>query len=515
VSAAPDHIYPAEEILSPISIKHAQADKPAPQTSSTKGQADIAPWCQELIATGRARGHNYDSRSEAVYAVCCELARHSISVENIVEMLCDPANAISESILEKGTGASSYARRQAERGHEAVENDFVRVARVIDPKASKNVAIALRRLGVSLSLDQFAHRLEIIGLEDFGPQLDDAAVERLFVLCETKFGFRPEFTWFYRVIRDIARRDAHHPVKRYLDALVWDRQPRVDGWLTQYAGAPDTPYSRAVGRMLLVAAVRRIREPGVKFDEMVVFEGEQGTAKSSALRMLAVKDDWFVDDFPLDGDGKKVIEAIDGKWIVEAPELSGLSKANVEHLKALLSRGVDRARRPYERLGVDVPRQSIIVGTTNESSYLRDTTGNRRFLPVRINRFDLPALARDRDQLWAEAVQLEKAGGSIRLPGDLWQTAHEEQSARVVEDPLFEILFKDFGDGKAAKVLTSEVWKLVDREPGKQSQADNKRIGESMRRLGFVRKRLRSDGGHAYWYVRGDYEAAAPFERSM
>jgi predicted P-loop ATPase len=210
-----------------------------------------------------------------------------------------------------------------------------------------------------------------------------------------------------------------------------------------------------------------------------------------------------------------VIEAIDGKWLVEAPELSGLGKADVEHLKATLSRGADRARRPYERLSVDVPRQSVIVGTTNESSYLRDTTGNRRFLPVRIDRFDIAAIERDKDQLWAEAAHFESAGASIRLPAELWHDAQNEQLARVVEDPFFEILLSKFGDDGPSRVLATQVWGLLDREPGKQSQADNKRMGEAMRRLGFTRKRLRASGSPAYWYVRGNDDAAPPFDLAM
>jgi predicted P-loop ATPase len=143
--------------------------------------------------------------------------------------------------------------------------------------------------------------------------------------------------------------------------------------------------SARVGRLWLVAAVRRIREPGCKFDEMLVLESPtQGLDKSSALAALAVKDDWFTDQLPLNADDKKVIETLAGRWIVEAAEL-----------KAFLSQRIDRARMSYGRLVTEVPRQCVIVGTTNDDAYLRDSTGNRRFWPVKIDRFDLAALRRD------------------------------------------------------------------------------------------------------------------------
>jgi predicted P-loop ATPase len=110
---------------------------------------------------------------------------------------------------------------------------------------------------------------------------------------------------------------------------------------------------------------------------MLIFEQPlQGTDKSSALAILAVNDDWFTDDLPLNVDSKKVIESLRGRWIIEAAELSGMKKADVEHLKAMLSRRIDRARMAYGRLPIEAPRQCVIAGTTNKGQYLRDTTGN-------------------------------------------------------------------------------------------------------------------------------------------
>jgi predicted P-loop ATPase len=203
-------------------------------------------------------------------------------------------------------------------------------------------------------------------------------------------------------------------VTNYLDALVWDGVPRIDRWLVDLAGADDTPYVRAASRAMLVAAVRRVRQPGCRFDVMPILEGPQGCCKSAALRILA-GDVWFTDDFPL-SDTRRLIEATAGKWIVEAAELRCMGAGDVAALKACLSRPHDEARMAYQREVTRAPRSFVIVGTTSATEpYLRDPSGNRRFWPVRVQRFDLARLAEVRDQLWAEAGIAEAAGESIHL----------------------------------------------------------------------------------------------------
>jgi predicted P-loop ATPase len=204
-------------------------------------------------------------------------------------------------------------------------------------------------------------------------------------------------------------------VVEYLGTLAWDGVPRIDRWLIDLAGADDTEYVRRASRAWLIAAVRRARKPGCRFDQMLVLDGPQGTGKSRALQLLAVENAWFGDDLPIEGVARELIEATAGKWIVEASELGRLGAETAAALKACLSRTYDEARLAYQREVTRSPRQFVIVGTTCAAEYLSDATGNRRIVPISVRHFDLAKLAEIRDQLWAEAAIAEASGEAIDI----------------------------------------------------------------------------------------------------
>jgi len=240
---------------------------------------------------------------------------------------------------------------------------------------------------------------------------------------------------------------------------------------------------------------------------MIFEQPLQGTDKSSALAILAVEQDWFTDDLPLTADSKRLIEATRGKWIVECAELSGMKKADIAHLTAMLSRRVDRARMAYGRLPVDVPRQFVPFGTTNKTEYLRDTTGNRRYWPVQVQRFDLDALRRDRDQLWAEASVREAKGESIRLRRELWPLAAQQQQQRLADDPFVAILNAYLGDLEG-KIKSVDVLTILDLRGAQLTQEAYMRASDAMKRIGWKRPNkagmLRFDGGKpVVAFVRG------------
>ncbi|MGY3693376.1 hypothetical protein ACVIGA_003456 [Bradyrhizobium sp. USDA 3240] len=464
-----------------------------------------------------------NSRSAWVFDCVCNLLRCEVPDGAVLSILMDPEFAISESILEKGRGAERYAIRQIEQAKKQVALDQLQfiVSKEGVPLSTepKNIVVAMRELGVTVRYDTFSDRALIEGLDGEGPFLDDHSVRRLRLLIKERFGFLPTKDLFFDVVLDTARQAQFHPVVDYLDGLVWDGVSRIDGWLTTYGGAPRTDYTRAVGLHWLTAAVRRVRQPGVKFDELLVLESAQGTNKSTALRTLAVRDEWFTDNMVLGAKSKEVIEVTQGHWIIEAAELHGLSAAKSELLKSFLSRQADNARMSYERLSVNVLRQCVLAGTTNSAHYLIDPTGNRRIWPVQIKQFDLQALRRDRDQLWAEAGAREATDASIHLEERLWTAAAVEQEARVEMHPFVDV-FEDVLGSRQGMFKCDDAWTILGLGPTHKSQQNKSAIGTSLRKLGWERKRQRVNGVPTWCYVKGsrrliEVKRSAPPENKL
>lgn len=201
-----------------------------------------------------------------------------------------------------------------------------------------------------------------------------------------------------------ANNNPFHPVREYLDGLKWDGVKRAERLFVDYLGADDIQYSHDVARLMLIGAITRIFEPGHKFDFAVIIEGIQGKRKSTFIRILGHS--WFAE---LDGDfhdQKQMIELMQGAWIMEIPELTGFTRADVRALKAFISRQKDRARLAYARRAGEFPRQCIFIGSTNDREYLKDDTGGRRFwpMPCTVGEIDTERFAKNVDQVWAEAV---------------------------------------------------------------------------------------------------------------
>ena len=171
----------------------------------------------------------------------------------------------------------------------------------------------------------------------------------------------------------------YHPILDYLRGLEWDGTKRIDRILVDLLGAEDNIYSKEAIRKMLVGAVARVFNPGVKFDLVLTLVSEQGTGKSSLLKALGKK--WFSDTF-LTVQGKEALEQIQGAWLIEMAELSGLRKAEVESVKHFISKQEDTFRPAYARTSETYPRQCVFFGTTNNKDFLRDPSGNRRFMPV-------------------------------------------------------------------------------------------------------------------------------------
>jgi hypothetical protein len=185
-------------------------------------------------------------------------------------------------------------------------------------------------------------------------------------------------------------------------------------------------------------------------------------------------------------------------------ELKGMKTADVEHLKAMLSRTHDRARAAWGRMLTEMPRHCVIAGTTNDAKYFRDVTGNRRFWPVAVTAIDIDAIIRDRDQLWAEAAAAEARGESIRLAKELWKEASIEQEQRLEEEPWKEMIEEVLGDMEG-KILKSDVREIINRPSGQFTAFDAKRLVRAMKELGWQdEKKLRFGGDPQHCWYRGD-----------
>lgn len=374
----------------------------------------------------------------------------------------------------------------------------------IVPDNRGNILTALEKLDVTLYHDQFAAQ-SFVNYNGYKGPLKDEITNRTWLQIQDTFHFKPSHEFFNIVVSDYAFANKFHPVRDYLDSLHWDGVPRVNDWLSVYGGAAKNSYTEAVGSLVLIAAVRRVRQPGCKFDEMLILESDQGTLKSSALKVLCPHEDWFSDDLPLNVDAKQIIERTAGKWIIEASELKGMSGRDVDHLKSMISRSRDGpVRLAYERNPTQIDRQFIIIGTTNSHIYLKDDTGGRRFWPVRVERFDTVELRKYRDQIWAEAAHREAKGESIRLDPKLYDLAGIQQERRRQVDPWEALLEENFGLGdQGIRLKPNQIWAILGISPDRRDARGQHRISGIMQRLGYVYKNARdAEGNQAKQWVR-------------
>lgn len=227
-----------------------------------------------------------------------------------------------------------------------------------------------------------------------------------------------------------------HPVREYLEGLVWDGVERVPSLLVRYFGAEDNKYTRDAITIALVAGVARIFKPGTKFDYVLTLVGAQGVSKSTFCQKLGR--DWFSDTFSTIS-GKESFEQLSGAWVIEMGELAGLRKAEVENIKHFISKREDAYRPAYGRTVEYYPRQCIFIGTTNNPSFLKDPTGNRRFMPVQVRpEFVTSSVWDDMDaeidQIWAEAVQRYKDGTKLYLDQEADDLANDARDNHTEQD---------------------------------------------------------------------------------
>ena len=284
-----------------------------------------------------------------------------------------------------------------------------------------------------------------------------------------------------------------HPVRDWLAGLKWDGIPRLTKWLVKAFGAPSDDYHDAIGTKVLIAAVRRVRRPGIKFDHLLLLEGEQGIGKSRAVEALFGRD-WYSDAMPPNLAERDAAMSLLGVWCLELGEIDHLIRNEVETIKAFLSRSVDRYRPPYGKQFIERPRQGVMIGTTNASDYLRDHTGNRRMWPVRCSLADIEWLTANRDQIWAEAAAREESGEVLWLDDrDVAETATQQQMDRMQEDVWADAVgmwLNGHVEVRTGQIL-SECLSIPKAQQDKRTQM---RVTAILTEFGWRRKLRRSGG---------------------
>lgn len=401
-----------------------------------------------------------------------------------------------------------------------------------------------------LAFDQFSYRITKRRPPPVQPATEgewaDIDDVRLQVYLTKTYGFEPRKTTVMDAVMQEAYMHPFHPVREYLDALVWDGTPRLPELLGERWGALYTPgaaalrredagaalrlgkYLELAGTKWLVGAVARIFKPGCKLDTMLVFEGGQGDFKSTAIRAL-FGDEWFSDSKLTIGD-KDALAQMQGKWAYEMAEMDAHRKADDTAFKQFITTQVDRVRWHYGKRAEDVPRQCIFVGTTNMSQYGKDETGMRRIWPLEVGQVDLKYLRDHRDQIWAEALVRFREGAtwwvdkrvSVLEPDDNpeldrhwteWDLFDEQGDARqnvdAWEEPIVKYLNennKNPAGGQVYYTTAQLMGSALLLDKARWTPLEQKRVGAIMRRLGFRTKKVGPKNARVNGWVRLEAE---------
>ena len=283
----------------------------------------------------------------------------------------------------------------------------------------------------AVRLNKLTGRLEIqkdMGWSRAGPTVNDNDMNNILSYMARNYDLRADkLCW--RAVTTAAYENGFHPIRYYLEGLEWDGTERIRHALRHFLGAPEDELTYQCMKMFMIGALRRIYEPGCKFEYVLTLVGGQGIGKSTFFRFLAIQDKWFTDDL-VGFKSSRIFEKISGHWIIEMSEMLAIMNAKgADEIKSFLSRQSDVYRDPYAVFPDDRPRQCVFGATTNRVKCLPfDRTGNRRFLPVLVDEAQaevhiLENEAESRayiDQMWAEAMVLYRSGNyALKFPKDI------------------------------------------------------------------------------------------------
>lgn len=381
-------------------------------------------------------------------------------------------------------------------------------------KTLRNVALVLQNASefrAAIAFDDFAQRLvstRATPAGPAGPWSDDHDLQATVWLQGSRWKLDAGDDLVARAVRAVAARQRVHPLRDRLNSLRWDGVARVDTWLTTYLGADDSAVHRAIGAKWVLSAVARAFNPGCKVDGVLILEGVQGRGKSTALRILSLG--YFADELA-DIGGKDAAMQLQGAWIHEFAELDAIGKAEASRVKSFITRSTDRFRPPWGRHVVELPRQCVFAGTVNHDDYLKDETGGRRFLPVRISQLNLPALTRDVEQLWAEAVIRYRNGERTYITDDALNALLRDHTNERYQADAWHVVVEEYAQVRES-VSVQECLEHVGVKRDRWTQADANRIARCLKALGYARRRVRVQKRLEWRYFRVEAQSVPVVE---
>ena len=403
---------------------------------------------------------------------------------------------------------------------------------ILEPRSLNNAMLLLEHLPEMVGVfrfNEFKGEIFVCKCPPWGNpatfrvrRLENIDITRAEAYLERSDGIKVGTSKILAAIEDVADRHKFHPVREYFDELKWDGVPRLATWLKKYAKCldHDDAYTAGFGTMWLVAAVRRIRKPGAKFDTMLVFEGPENYGKSYMLRTLAtfgkdIPEEYFADGIRFERIHERgSILMLQGKLIVEFAEMAGFSARDIKAVQAWITLQEDEVEVKNKQMTAVHPRQFILAGTYNPvqgNGWLANIPGQRRFIPLTVKEMiDINGLREVREQLWAEAAHLEAQGYDILVgpTSELFKLGVAERRARMVVDPWEEAIETELASRVAWK--TGDIMQQIGIPVYKRNSLEHRRVCSTLDKLGWEYRQVRELNWAYGWIKKGQEQAVLP-----
>lgn len=332
-------------------------------------------------------------------------------------------------------------------------------------------------------------------VEVHGEPLADHMESEIALWLNTHYQIGAPTPRVHEAIVTVAHRHEYHPVRDYLRSLEWDGVERLDSVPVWCFHSPDLPIYGVMFRRWAISCVARVMNPGCKVDTTLILVGKQGTKKSSVLAAMA-GEQWFADS-SIQVTSKDAYQQLLGVWVYELGELDSLKRAESSAVKQFLAARRDHYRPSYGRNVVDVPRQVVFVGSTNETEFLIDPTGSRRYFPIPCyGTVDLEAVRTCRDQLWAEALVRYTAHEVWWLEGEENDRLREVSEVYQQTDS-WDGYVSDYVSGRYEASIAEIMENGLGISKGDQKRSDQMRVASVLVRLGWEKERRREPGGRS------------------